>query len=110
MAQRPWTTLMDEAEHLVRLNQGEVPSILRSYIFPDPAGGTIRVVHVDGKALPEQAAVPIQFGPDQRYRIFHPFSIAIVDVDGPDRLSPPDGWGSWGDATVIERQKRRRAG
>ena len=104
-----WNSLDDEAGHLVELNQGEVRSIIRSYVFPDPEGETIRVVHVDRKAFPEEAVIPIHFSPDPKYRLFHPMLIAIVDANGPEHLPPPDGWGSWSDARVIERTRRRAA-
>lgn len=109
MRQVEWETLEEEARHLVELNHSEVRSILASYIFPDPLEKTIRVVHVDRKAFPEKAVVPIAFAPDPKYRLFHPMLIAIVDPDGPRRLDPPEGWGGWGDALLIERRGRRQA-
>ena len=104
-----WENLEQEARHLVELNQREVRSIARSYVFADPTGKTIRVVHVDLKAFPEEAVTPIQFSPDPKYRLFHPMLVAIVDPGGPGHLALPEGWGSWSDALVIERAKGRAA-
>jgi hypothetical protein len=105
-----WDSLEAEARHLVELNQSEVRSITRSYVFPDPAGETIRVVHVDTNAFPEESVTPIEFSPDPKYRLFHPMFVAIVDSKGPEHLTLPEGWGSWSDALVIERAKRRAVG
>lgn len=99
--------LAEEARHLVKLNHSEVPSIVRSYVFEDPEGKEIRVVHVDSKAFPEVETTPFMFGPDPQYKLFHPMWIALVDLGGPERLDPPEGWGSWSDATVIERKRRK---
>ena len=103
-------TLDEEAVRLVKLNQSEVRTIMRSYVFPDPSGQTIRVVHVDTMFFPEDSVHPIEFGPDPQYKIYHRHYIGFTDPDGPQRLSPPEGWGSWQSAQVIDRPIRRKAG
>lgn len=109
MRQRKWENLEQEAEHLARLNHAEVPSIERSYLFPDPTGMAIRMIHVDRKAFPEQEVVPIQFGPDPSESLYHAMWIAIISPNDVERLQPPAGWGSWDDAVVIERRRRAKA-
>jgi hypothetical protein len=107
---RGWDSIEVEGRYLVKLNQSEVPSIVRSYLFPDEGGETIRVVHVDSKGFPEDHVTPIEFAPDPEYRLFHRMFVAIVDPGAAENLQLPPGWGAWSDATVIERAKRRKAG
>jgi hypothetical protein len=109
MANRGVQSLEEEARHLVKLNHSEVRSIVESYVFPDPDGKEIRVVHVDTKAFPEKAVIPISFAPDPTEGLNHQMQIAIVDPVGIMTLTPPEGWGSWGDAMRIERKHRSKA-
>ncbi|HEY3780525.1 MAG TPA: hypothetical protein VGL56_05535 [Fimbriimonadaceae bacterium] len=104
----PWDNLEQEARHLVSLNHSEVPSIVASYIFPDPEGKTIRIINVDSKAFPERSVVPIKFSPDPMERLFHTMFIAVVDPSGPAKLDPPKEWGRWSDAILVERRKSGR--
>src|SRR5580700_10884490 len=98
-----------ESRKLVKMNQSEVRSIVRSYVFPDPEEKTVRVVHIDREMFPEESVMPVMFGPDRQYGINHPMLIAVVDEGAEQRIEPPEGWGSWMDATKIERQVRLRA-
>ena len=98
-----------EALRLVKLNQSEVRTIVRSYIFSDPDERTVRVIHIDRQMFPEESVMPIQFGPDPKYGLNHPMLIALVDEGAERRISPPEGWGSWTDATKVERRVRRKA-
>jgi len=93
----------------VKMNQSEVRSIVRSYVFPDPEEKTIRVVHIDRKMFPEESVMPVMFGPDRQYGLNHPMFIAVVDEGAESRIEPPAGWGSWEDATKIERLARGKA-
>ncbi len=107
--ERDCGVLAEEARHLVKLNQSEVPSIVRSYIFHDPSDQEIRVIHVDSKFFPESSITPIQFTADPKNRLFHRMLIAIIDVEGPNRLIPPLNWGNWEDARIIDRPSRKKA-
>ena len=109
MAARKPGSLETEAQRLVRLNQSEVRSITASYFFPDPEEKVLRVVHVDSTMFPEDAVVPIAFFRDPESGLSRPSLIAITDPGGPSRLHPPDGWGEWSDAHLIERPRRRHA-
>lgn len=91
------------------MNQSEVRTIERSFIFLDPAGKTIRVVHEDRLAFAADAVTPIAFGPDFQSGLSHPMLIAIVDSEGAMKIPLPEGWGTWADAEVIERPHRRKA-
>ena len=109
MKKQSWNSLEEEARHLVALNQSEVKSIIRSYVFSDPNNLEIRVVHVDAKAFPEEEVMPILFGPDPQYNLHHRMLIAIIDVNASNHISPPDGWGNWNEAVIIERPVRHKA-
>jgi hypothetical protein len=98
-----------EAHRLVKLNQSEIRTITASYFFPDPEFKVIRLVHVDSTMFPEDAVMPIAFSRDPGSGLSHPSLIAITDPGGPTRLHPPDGWGDWSDAHLIERPRRQRA-
>jgi hypothetical protein len=102
-------TLDEEARKLVKLNQREVRSIVRSYIFADPEEKTVRVVHIDRQMFPEESVMPMLFGPDRQYGLSHPMMIAVVDEDAERRLEPPPGWGSWSDATKVDRHAGGKA-
>ncbi len=110
MESRDRKSIAQEAEHLVHLNQNEVRSIVVSYVFPDPTETTIRVVHLDSKAFPEEVLVPFAFAPDPSSGLHHKMQIAIADLTAPERLDPPLEWGPWSNAVKIERKKRRQAG
>lgn len=86
-------SIEEEARHLVKMNQSEVRTIERSYVFHDPAEKTIRVVHEDRLAFPADTTT----------------LIATVDSEGATKLPLPEGWGVWAEAEVIERPHRRKA-
>jgi len=90
---------------LARLNQRELPSILRSYIFPDE--DEIRLVHVDSQALGGDNVVhAIQFSPDLSEGITYSSRIALVPVRDESTAALPASWGDWSSAKVLERETR----
>ena len=95
----------DVAYRLARYNQDADLGIIASYLFSSKT--EIRLIHLD-KTSPatedSEPIAPFYFGPDRAGGITYPSAVALIRPDEKERLSPPEGWGTWDDAMPILRE------
>ena len=91
--------IREYARRLAEANAEAEPSISDAYWFP--AEDEIRLIEVDRDTPPSDCVMPFYFGEDPEGDIPVPSGIAMIRPEEKDTLSPPEGWGTWGDAVLI---------
>jgi len=100
------TTTYSVGHEIVESNWEADPAIEKTYLFP--SSNEVRLIHVDASSPAMRKGEPIApfyFSPDRAHGIPFPLAVAIIRPDEVPVTSPPEGWGDWDTAEVIERDK-----
>ena len=88
-----------QALTLAEANAEAEPTISDIYWFPNDE--EIRLIEVDEQTPTSDFVTPFFFNTDPAGGILLPSGIAIIRPEEKDRLTLPEGWGTWDDAERI---------
>ena len=94
------------ALEIVRENREGDPSLQKVYLFP--AEDEIRMIYVDPTSRSHRgngAITPFYFGKNVQTGLFYRSAIALIRPEERGTLLPPEGWGTWDDAELIDAEQ-----
>ena len=90
-----------QAIFLAKENVEAEPDIKTVYWFPDDE--EVRLIEVEDVIPPSEGSVdPFYFDASPADEMPAPSGIALIRSDEVNKLTLPEGWGSWNDAVKLE--------